>query len=206
MHTLTSLILLICSLVSPLLLYRQSAKLSEQSKNIAGIICLCSAFIAGAALLPLFFDDTGTDSQVFLLMLENLLQYLALPMLCSAYLSISLGKSFSRATWGRWSLVLLAIFELCRRAEVGAYYSATIAIGTSLLFTLSLFYQLTDYSLTSLLSRFVAALSYAAAALLFADNYSVLQTADANYYNLSLSLSLILFSLILAKKLTLTKD
>ena len=206
MLTLTSLVLVICSLLSSLLLYRQPARLSDQSKNIAGIISLCSAFIAAAALLPLFFDATSADSTVFLLMLENLLQYLALPLLCSAYLSISLGKHFSRTTWGRWSLVLLAIFELCRRAEVGDYYSATIAIATSLLFTVSLFYQLTDFSLSSLLCRLVAALSYAAAALLFAANYSLLEHANASYFNLSLSLSLILLSHVLAKKLTLFKD
>ncbi|MCJ8297349.1 MAG: hypothetical protein MJK13_00225 [Pseudomonadales bacterium] len=206
MLTLTSLVLVICSLFSALLLYRQPSRLSDQSKNIAGIISVCCTFIAAAALLPLFFDPNSEDSEVFLLMLENLLQYLALPLLCSAYLSISLAKSFSRGTWGRWSLVLLAIFELCRRAEVGDYYSATIAIGTSLLFAVSLFYRITDYSLSSLLTRFIATISYAASALLFAKNYSLLETPDVSYFNLCLGLALILFSLVLSKKLALIKD
>ncbi|MEH6443439.1 MAG: hypothetical protein V7784_06045 [Oceanospirillaceae bacterium] len=137
----SSLILAVASLLAALLLFRQPVKLSDSSKVLASVIGLCAVFICIASISPLIVSANSHDGKTFALMIENLRQYLALPLFGSAFLSLTINRTFSRASWGRWSLALLATFELCRRTQAGEYYGISLGILTSLIIGFCIFYQ-----------------------------------------------------------------
>ncbi len=204
MAILSSLVLVFASLFSALLAYRQPAKLTADSKTIASIITLCAIFISLSALIPIFFQTSGEQQDIFRLMLQNLQQYLAIPLLCSVFLSISFNKTFTKATWGRWSLVLLATFELCRRAEVGEAYSTSLVIISSALILFSLFFNKPNKTAADYLTAGVAATSYSAAMLLFSSS-SMLDLSNLIAFNLCLSIALIALGLHFGKRLITEK-
>ncbi|MFT5706338.1 MAG: hypothetical protein ACI9ES_000617 [Oceanospirillaceae bacterium] len=137
----SSLILAVASLLAALLLFRQPVKLSHSSKVLASVVSLCAVFICIASISPLLVNTNSNDGKTFALMIENLRQYLAVPLFGSAFLSLTINRNFSRASWGRWSLALLATFELCRRTQAGEYYGISLGVLTSLIIGFCIFYQ-----------------------------------------------------------------
>lgn len=202
------IILAIASLFAALLPYRQSKSLTEQSSVVASLLALCSLFIFFSSVLPLFIGQSSADN-TFVLMLENLHRYLALPLLSSVILALSLGKHFKKGTWGRWSLVLLASFELCRRAEIGDIYSSSLAVVNGLIIAFSILYNKHNANSNSLFIKLAAVLCYLSALWLFSNDAFIIMLessiTNATLYNLTLAPSLILISFIAGKRLT-TKD
>lgn len=127
METLSSILLIICSLFAAVLPYRQPQKLSDNAKPLASLSALCALFIALSAIISLVFSGDSDDTQAVILIFDNLATYLAIPLLSFLIISAYCKRYFSKGTWGRVSLALLALFEICRRAEVGEIYSVVVA-------------------------------------------------------------------------------
>jgi hypothetical protein len=202
---LSYIVLAIASLFAALLPYRQPKSLTEQSSVIASLLVLCCLFIFLSTVLPLFIGQTSNDNTL-VLMLENLHRYLALPLLTSVVLAISLDKHFKKGTWGRWSLVLLASFELCRRAEVGDMYSFSLALICGLLITFSVIYCKRDVISDNLVIKLAAVICYLSALWLFSNDALIVTfentLVSSIYYNLTLAVSLVLICFIAGKRLT----
>ena len=192
METISNIVLAVASLFAAILLYRQSNKLTAQSKIDASLITLCCVFICSSAMFPLFVKVNGEQSSTFLLMLDNLHQFLALPLLCSIVLSIKLSKGFTKGTWGRWSLALIASFELCRRAQVGDYYADSITLICLVILSFCVFYKLHQATPVTVLIHTLALASFGSASLVFNSNPLIDDFSNAIAYNFSLSLALIL--------------
>jgi len=195
------LVLALASIMAALLVYRQSAPLTEKSKVAASIVAICSLLITLSAITPLVVNGRSDDSEMLRLMFSNLQLYLALPLICTIILFRGIGKDYSKAAWGRWSLVLLALFELCRRAEVGDYYSVSIAVLGSFCIAAGLIYKQTK--LTAL--PVIASISFAGSALMFSPHIQINSSLDhlreLSTYNIVLALSLCLVSFCFSKRL-----
>jgi hypothetical protein len=196
MQTLSYVVLSLASLFAAILLYRQPYKLTQQSKINASLIGLSCMFICSSAVLPLFINPEGEQSSTLLLMLENLHQFLALPLLCSVLLSIKLDRAFTKGTWGRWCLALIASFELCRRAEIGDYYSHGTAIICLAIVAFGLLYKPVDTTAKTYLIRILALICFGSANLMFNNNALIDLYSNTVGYNLSLSIALILICLV----------
>lgn len=205
-ESISQIVLGVGSLFAALLLYRQSQPLTAQSKVIASLLAICCFFISASALLSLLIVDNSEATDTFTLMLRNLHFFLAIPLFSSILLASCVNKQFSKATWGRWSLVLIAIFELCRRAEIGQLYSDLVIYSSCLAVTYSLLSAtfLGDKQKLSadLLYKSIAIISYTSSLLLFSDKSIVGKTSDATLYNITLTLGLVFIYLLSAKKLT----
>ena len=129
------LILLAAALASTLLMYRQPADMAEEQRLRLSTSRLALVFIAAAALGRLTLNAASQDTETLRRMLDNLALYAALPLLATAVLGQALNWHWSRAGWGRWLLGLFALFELCRRMELGELYTLCLgaAIGLALL-------------------------------------------------------------------------
>lgn len=205
----SAIVLAIASLFAALLPYRQPKSLTEQSSVIASLLVLCCLFIFLSTVLPLFIGQTSDDNTL-VLMLENLHRYLALPLLTSVILATSLDKHFKKGTWGRWSLVLLASFELCRRAEVGDIYSLSLTLISGSLITFSLIYCKRDVISSDILMKLAAIVCYLSALWLF-SNDALIATFENTptssiSYNLTLAASLVLIFFITGKRLTTVNE
>ncbi|MBY4678301.1 hypothetical protein [Marinobacterium arenosum] len=128
MEMLNSLVLLLAAAIAAGLLYRGAERVAEQQRGHLLVLSLASGFIALSGLAELLLDSTGQDSQTLKRLLTNLADYAALPLIGSALLALARGWQWSQAAWGRWLLVLFALFELFRRAELGNDYSAALVL------------------------------------------------------------------------------
>lgn len=195
------LVLAIASIIAALLLYRQSAPLTKKSKVAASIVSICCLFITVSAITPLMVNGPSDDSEMLRLMFSNLHLYLALPLISTIILFKGIGKDYSKAAWGRWSLVLLALFELCRRAEVGEYYSVSIAVIGSFCIAIGLIYKQEKLTVMPV----IALLSFAGATLIFSPymqiNSSFDHLRDLSVYNFVLAMSLCLVNFCFGKRL-----
>lgn len=128
-------LLLAAALASALLTFRQTGEISEEQRLRLSTGRLALAFIAAAALGRLTLTAGGQDAETLKRILDNLALYAALPLLATAVLSQAMHWNWSRAGWGRWLLGLFALFELCRRMELGELYTLVMgaAIGLALL-------------------------------------------------------------------------
>lgn len=196
----SQIVLAVASLFAALLLYRQPKQLTDQSKKVAHIVTICTLLIFISSVVPIFVTETGTDSRTFLLMLVNLQLYLALPLMSSVIFFSCLNRHFSKAAWGRWSLVLLASFELCRRAQFGEYYSVAIAIGCSLLIAAGFIYQRSRF--VPLWIQLLAISSYVIALVVFSTALSLFQFSNDSYYNMMLGCSVCLICYCFGKNLS----
>ena len=195
------LVLAIASIIAALLLYRQNASLTEKSKVAASIVSICCLFITVSAITPLMVNGPSDDSEMLRLMFTNLHLYLALPLISTIILFKGIGKDYSKAAWGRWSLVLLALFELCRRAEVGEYYSVSIAVIGSFCIAAGLTYKQKKLTVTPV----IALLSFAGATLIFSPHIRIYNSFDhlreLSTYNILLALSLCIVNFCFSKRL-----
>ena len=201
----SQIMLAAASIFAALLLYRQPQPLTVHSKTVASIIATCCMFILLSALLPLVITGNSEEKLVLLRIFSNLQYYLALPLMSSVILLTCLGKNYSKGAWGRWSLVLLASFELCRRALVGEQYSMAIAIAIILSVAIGLLYHRSTLSAIAL--PIAAIVSFTTSILLFSPELSIIDLSDQARYNFSLAVSLCLVCLCFGQKLkTLTKN
>lgn len=119
-------ILLLCAL----LLAGRSYKIGETlNLTSAMVVSLAAAFIAAATCSELLLQGSDQDTLTLQRMLNNLAFYAGIPLISSALIDYSWKFDWSRAAWGRWLLVLFALFELLRRAELGELYSQILAIS-----------------------------------------------------------------------------
>jgi hypothetical protein len=132
MAVISSIVLITCCFFAAILPYRQPQKLPDQARPLASLSALSCLFIALSAVISLFVSNSGNVSQAVVIIFDNLASYLALPLLSSLIVSACSKRYLTKATWGRVSLVMLATFEVCRRAEIGDIYSNMIAISSSL--------------------------------------------------------------------------
>lgn len=157
--------------VCALLLAGRSYQIAEQ-KNLTAfmVISLSAAFIAASAAGNLLLIESNQDIATLKRLLDNLAFYAAIPLIASALLDFSRNYDWSRAAWGRWLLALFALFELCRRADIGILYSqimSVVSVSVILLSALKLANRNAQLSgLISAISLGVALLIYSPASLL----------------------------------------
>lgn len=111
-------------LLSALFLAGRSYQVSEKHNSAAiMVISLAAAFITCSSAADLLITQTGQDSETLKRILANLAFYASIPLIASAALDQAYNFNWSKAAWGRWLLVLFALFELCRRSNTGMEYS-----------------------------------------------------------------------------------
>ncbi|WP_051560179.1 hypothetical protein [Marinobacterium jannaschii] len=106
-------------------------KAAEQDNSNAFVLSVSACFIAAAAATGLVTTDS-VDQQTLQRMLDNLAYFAAVPLLAAALLAQAWQQNWSRAGWGRGLLALFALFELCRRSEVGDRYAQLLAAAAVL--------------------------------------------------------------------------
>ena len=127
MTLLGQILLLLAAIASTLYLFRGTQDNLDSSSEIKVTrLSLLSMIIALIGSFTLTSDSM--DSSTLLRMLNNLALYAGAPMMASALLARALQRSFTMQTWGRYLLVLIALFELCRRMDAGADYAMVLAI------------------------------------------------------------------------------
>ena len=131
MDVITSVALLLGCVFYAAQLFRQPETLTDNNKTLVLLLLICVVFILSAAAGQLLINEQNPDSQTLQRLLSNMKDYLAIPLIASLLLATSFNKFWSRAAWGRWVLVLIALFELGRRAEVGEQYAVILAGFTS---------------------------------------------------------------------------
>jgi hypothetical protein len=131
--TLSLVSLLLASLASILLLFRGTKESIDSSAEIK--VARLSILSFTLALIGEFtLTSNSMDSETLSRMLSNLALYAGVPMLVSAIAAKASNRSFTMQTWGRYLLAIIALFELCRRMEVGQQYGN--ALGIILILTL----------------------------------------------------------------------
>lgn len=177
--------LLLCAL----LLAGRSYQLFEQHAHKACmVISLSATFIACSAASTLFIQQPGQDLLTLKLMLNNLAFYASIPLLASAFIDIAWKHDWSKPAWGRWLLALFALFELARRAEIGAQYSqimATISIAALLISFIK------KANSTALLLGILASTLMAASLLIFSPTSIMPGLENSHYAAFSLAAALI---------------
>jgi hypothetical protein len=201
MNTVSFLLLLVSCVVAALVLFRQPHKLCDASKVYTRIIFVCCMFIFANTLLALIINAGWQQTSVLVTMFENLQIYLAVPLLCSLFVCISMNKHFSQAAWGRWSLVLLASFEICRRAEVIDIYTDFLNIVASLAILLSVLYKGPIKPDINMLVKLAAGTSFASAMLLLSPNSLTPELSNSALFNVTLAVSLCSLCYIFGKHL-----
>lgn len=143
-------------------LFRQPESLTDNNKTLVLLLLLSVIFILAAAAGQLLINQQNPDSQTLQRLLSNMKDYLAIPLIASLLLATSFNKFWSRAGWGRWVLVLIALFELGRRAEVGDQYAVILAGFTAVALLLAFArYSQVGIRLVGLTGALLASLSVA---------------------------------------------
>lgn len=188
----------IALLVCALYLAGRSYRVGGEQYTSGFTISLSAAFLASSAVASILLTGSNDqDQQTLLRILNNLAYYAAVPLIASAMVADAIGQNWSKPAWGRWLLALLALFELTRRAQYGLEYNQIMAVlvATSMLFAATRF----SNTLTRL-SSLVAAVSIAAATLLFSPVSLVPEYQSALLYPLALGLMLLASSQALPKQ------
>ena len=188
MLTLSQLLLALACLLGVLLLYRQPHKLNEASKIYTRLIFVCCMFLFASTLVKLLV--TGTEQTLVLLtIVDNLQSYLAIPLLCSLFVCIRLKKHFSLAAWGRWSLVLIASFEICRRAEIAQSYNDALILSACLFIAGSVLYKSDTNLAINFAIKLLAVGSFISAMLIFSTNNLLTLYANSALFNITLGIA-----------------
>ncbi len=124
---------MLASLASILLLFRGTKESIDSSAEIKVARLSILSFIL-AVIGEFTLTSNSMDSDTLARMLSNLALYAGAPLLVSSILAKALDRSFTMQTWGRYLLAIIALFELCRRMEVGENYG--YALGMILVVTL----------------------------------------------------------------------
>jgi len=180
-------------LACALFLAGQSYRLSEKHNNTAlMVISLAAAFIACSAAGTILLSGRDQDSQTLLRLLNNLAFFAAIPLIASALLDLVHKFDWSKAAWGRWLLVLFALFELCRRSEIGIEYSQ----GMSLICSCVVVYSgLRLETLGTRLYGVAAGLFLGVGLLIFSPVSFFAERSNDFYYSLCLASTLTLLSI-----------
>ncbi|MGH1463204.1 MAG: hypothetical protein ACRBB6_14335 [Neptuniibacter sp.] len=182
-------------LISALFLAGRSYRLAEKCNNTAFmVISLAAAFIACAATGELLLSGSGQDSETLKRMLNNLALFAALPLISSALLDRSFQFNWSKAAWGRWLLVLFALFELCRRSGIGTEYSQIMSALCAIVIIFSTI-RLQIFSVR--ISGFFSGISMASSLLIFGPATLLPEQFNTLYYSIALAISLGLITQIL---------
>lgn len=143
-------------------LFRQPETLTDNNKTLVLLMLISVVFILSSAAGQLLINAQNPDSQTLQRLLSNMKDYLAIPLIASLLLATSFNKFWSRAGWGRWVLVLIALFELARRAEFGEQYAIVLAGFTSVALLLAFVrYSQANIRLLGLVGALLASLSVA---------------------------------------------
>lgn len=184
-------------IASALLLAGRSYKIGERHEHTASmVISLSAIFIASSAAGHIFLQQSDQDAQTLKRLLDNLAYFAAIPLIASAMFDYAWQKEWSRAAWGRWLLVLFALFELLRRSEVGLEYGQ-IAVGLSAAILL-----ISCLRMPALLTKAAGALSaltLALATLVFSPLTLMPQMADPIAFHTALAVALLLLCVALGK-------
>lgn len=134
-----NILLLLTALGSAIVMFRQTETTGPERRLLLQVSSLGLLFIAVAALGRLTLLSSSQDIATLQRMLDNLALYAALPLLASVILAQAWHWHWSRAGWGRWLLGLFALFELCRRMDMGEQYTLVMgaAVGLTLLLAAS---------------------------------------------------------------------
>lgn len=188
MEILSQLLLLLGAGMAASLSYRNAQALKEGQQTHMMVISLSCTFVALASLAALTLTGTDQDTQTLNRMLSNLAIFAGLPLIASALVALAKGWEWSRAAWGRWLLVLFAMFELCRRSGVGETYSEglMVVISASWLFAAMLLGQ----GLSRLLA--IASALLAAVSLVLFSPFSLFDASSDALYALTLAAALAL--------------
>lgn len=186
--------LLICALH----LAGRSYRVGGEHYTSGFTISLSAAFLAASAMASILLTGSADqDQQTLLRILNNLGYYAAVPLIASAMVADAIGQNWSKPAWGRWLLVLLALFELTRRAQYGLEYTQIMAV----LVAASMLFSAIRFSGTlARLGSLVAAVSITAAALLFSPVSLVPEYQSTLLYPLALGLMLLGSSQVLPKQ------
>ncbi|MGB0664477.1 MAG: hypothetical protein ACPGMR_11900 [Pontibacterium sp.] len=91
---------------------------------------LALTITASAAFAQTIFGQfTSTDLTTFVRILQNLTDFVALPVIATAMIAVRFDWQFGRPAWGRWILALCAMFELLRRADAGDTYALLLPLA-----------------------------------------------------------------------------
>lgn len=181
--TLTLLILL----SGALLLAARAYKASETHQHTASmVVSLSAVFIASAALAELFLSTTGPDTETLKRMLTNLAFFAGIPLIASALVDQAFNYRWSKAAWGRWLLVLFALFELFRRAEFGIEYAQIMSV----LCIVAVLVNFTKIAASLRLYSAIHLLALTASLLLFSPFSLMPDYSQAAYHHLSLGVAL----------------
>ncbi len=143
-------------------LFRQPETLTDNNKSVVVLLLLCVVLIMASAAGQILISEHSQNSQTLQRLLSNMKDYLAIPLIASLLLATSFNKFWSRAGWGRWVLVLIAMFELARRAEVGDHYAMILAGFTSVALLLAFIrYSQANIRLPGLVGALLVSLSVA---------------------------------------------
>lgn len=192
----SNLFLLVCAL----LLAGRSYQAGEKYAHTASmVISLSAAFIACSTAGNLLLQTADQDLQTLKRILNNLAYYAAIPLIASAMLDFAWKFEWSKAAWGRWLLALFALFELCRRSEIGATYSQVMALISVAVLLISMlrFSRLSVRVLGGISAAFLAA-----ALVLYGPYALTPQLTNPAAYALTLGLFLVLLSLALGQQKT----
>ena len=181
-------------MVASLLMFRHPDRLDDRPKDIAVLLSFCFLAIALSGLTALLIPANNMDQQTLLRLMINLRDFIAIPLTASILLLLAFNKRYSRAAWGRWALVLFALFELLRRNGSGELYGECLHLISSVCI---LVLAIKAPSKSSILPLLGAALSWAVS-LNVLGTYSVISLSDAPWsvwlYSILLGVSLILIS------------
>ena len=125
--TLSLVGLMLASLASILLLFRGTKESIDSSAEIKVARLSILSFIL-AVIGEFTLTSNSMDSDTLARMLSNLALYAGAPLLVSSILAKALDRNFTMQTWGRYLLAIIALFELCRRMEVGENYGYALGI------------------------------------------------------------------------------
>ncbi|MBN3564209.1 hypothetical protein [Aliamphritea spongicola] len=129
MTSVTLLLLTLSGGYSAVWQHRQTA---DQETGInQQVLALSSLFIALSAAAQLLIGTQSEDLFTLRQMLENLAYFAGIPLIATAAVALSLGKTWTKPAWGRWLIGLFAFFELLRQMQYGAQYAQLIALTAS---------------------------------------------------------------------------
>lgn len=191
--TFSQITLLLCALF----LAGRSYRTSEQSKiSSLMVFSLAAAFIACAAAANLLLPGNDQDTVTLKRLLDNLAFFASIPLIASAALDIAFRFNWSKAAWGRWLLVLFALFELCRRSEMGLEYSQFMAALSS---AVLLFSMLKMHSLMTRLIGGISSVLWAMSLLIYSQASLFPDYASPVHHLLLLAISLAMIALTTGK-------
>ncbi len=183
--------------IGALFLAGRSYKTGEHFQHTPSmVISLAAAFIACSAAGDILLQQPDQDTQTLKRILGNLAFFAGIPLIASAILASAWKYDWSRAAWGRWLLVLFALFELCRRSDFGATYSQIMAVICAAVIAISF---LKFKPIQTKLIGIISSAALAVSLLIYSPSASITNSPDPELFRLSLAITMALFSIALSK-------